>query len=205
MLTVVPTINSVGYIGDTIKLISFTAVIGNTDYPTVNTTVGQQVEVDLPRGTNLVDYIVTLYQNNPDFTTPAMRSLQFEHFRSTLTIEVPEVPELTLEELRQQMVQLSMVEFRKKLRNVKVIQRYNEAGNPIGGPDGIYEEDILGVIGLIADKELQAEARDYFLYAQYISRANVWVDILGGMFGLTPQQIDILWMSDVNSENIEFI
>lgn len=95
----------------------------------------------------------------------------------------------TPEELREQLPQLSMVDFRRKLRATKVIQREG-----LDDLDGIFEEDILDKISLIADKDLAAEARDYFLYAQYIERINPWVDILGNMFGLTPEQIDEAWV-----------
>lgn len=98
-------------------------------------------------------------------------------------------PELTPEELRAVMPRKSMVEFRASLRSIKVIPREGEAEL-----DGIYEEGILAKIALIADRALQAEARDYFLYAEYIERTNPWVEILGAMFGLSPAQIDTEWM-----------
>lgn len=97
---------------------------------------------------------------------------------------------LTPEQVRVNMPQLSMVDFRRKLRGIKVIQREGEAEL-----DGIYEADILAKIDLIADKELAAEARDYFLYAQYIERINPWVEILGSMFDITPEEIDTFWMA----------
>lgn len=99
-------------------------------------------------------------------------------------------PEPTPEELRAQMPRKSMVEFRVALRSVKVVQREGETEL-----DGIYEADILEKISLIADRALQAEARDYFLYAGYIDRSNPWVDILGGIFGLSPEQIDTFWLA----------
>lgn len=105
-------------------------------------------------------------------------------------IEPYATPIFTPEELRAQMPRKSMVEFRVALRSVKVVQREGETEL-----DGIYEADILEKISLIADRALQAEARDYFLYAGYIDRSNPWVDILGGMFGQSPKQIDTLWLA----------
>lgn len=98
-------------------------------------------------------------------------------------------PELTPEELRALMPRKTMVEFRIALRSVKVVPREGEAEL-----DGIYETDILEKISLIADRALQAEARDYFLYAGYVDRSNPWVDILGAMFGLLPEKIDGAWV-----------
>lgn len=104
--------------------------------------------------------------------------------------ELEPIPELTIEEQRARYPRLSMVDFRKKLRSLKVIKREDEEEL-----DGIYEEDILEKISLIADKELQAEARDYFLYAQYIERTNPWIDILGAMFEISPEDIDKFWLA----------
>lgn len=108
---------------------------------------------------------------------------------SILPYEEPPMP--TPEEIRANMPQLSMVDFRRKLRGIKVVEREGETEL-----DGIYEADILEKIDLIADKELAAEARDYFLYAQYIERINPWVDILGAMFDLSPEEIDNIWVNE---------
>lgn len=105
------------------------------------------------------------------------------------------VTTLTIEEQRARYPRLGMVDFRSKLRGVKVVQRYYGDGSPWEELDGIYEDDILEKIGMIADRELSAEARDYFLYAQYIERTNDWVDILGSMFDLTPLEIDAIWLA----------
>lgn len=74
------------------------------------------------------------------------------------------------------------------LRFIKVVERDGETEL-----DGIYEEDILEKINLIADRLLQAEDRDYFLYAGYIDRSNLWVDIWGTIIGLSPEKINTLW------------
>ncbi len=60
---------------------------------------------------------------------------------------IPQSPE----DIRQAMPQLSMVDFRRKLRGIKVIQRFDETGNPVAELDGIYEADILEKIDLIAE------------------------------------------------------
>lgn len=94
-----------------------------------------------------------------------------------------EKPPMTIS--REDMDKLSMVEFRRRLRSIRTETI----------PEGIYEEDILDKIALIEDKEQRAEARDYFLYAQYIERTNPWIDNLGAMFNLTPEEIDGFWVS----------
>lgn len=93
---------------------------------------------------------------------------------------------LSKEQQRRRYPRLSMVDFRKKLRAIRT--------DTI--TEGIYEEDILDKVSLIPDRELAAEARDYFLYAQYIERINPWIDILGAMFDLTPEQIDESWLTE---------
>lgn len=103
--------------------------------------------------------------------------------------QLEDIVPLTPEEYRAQMPRKSMVEFRAALRSVKVVQREGEAEL-----DGIYESDILDKISLIADRSLQAEARDYFLYVDYIDRSNPWVDILGVMTGLSREEIDTAWV-----------
>lgn len=102
----------------------------------------------------------------------------------------------TAEELRSQMPALAATEFRKKLRRLQVVERsyVDEGGETKTYLDGIYEEDILEKIALISDKELAAEAKDYFLYAQYFERINPWVDFLGYFFGLSPERIDEEWV-----------
>lgn len=94
-------------------------------------------------------------------------------------------PEPTPEELRAQMLNKSMVEFRATLRSIRT-----EAV-----PNGIYAADIEAKISEIVDLDLQEEARDYFNLGQYAERLNPWIDILGAMFGLSPQEIDVLWTS----------
>jgi len=103
-------------------------------------------------------------------------------------VEAPPAPDpepLTPEELRAQMPNKSMVEFRAALRSIRT-----EAV-----PNGIYAADINAKIDEIIDLDLQEEARDYFNLGQYAERLNPWVDILGAMFGLSPQEIDVLWAS----------
>lgn len=104
------------------------------------------------------------------------------------------VTNLTIEEQRARYPRLGMVEFRRKLRSTKVVARKDLNGEDY--LDGIFEEDILEKIDMIGDRELAAEARDYFLYAQYIERSNPWVDILGAMFDITPEEIDVLWLNE---------
>lgn len=97
-------------------------------------------------------------------------------------------PEPTPEELRAQMPIKSMVEFRAVLRKVS---------SPVY-PNGIYAADINAMIDQIADIDLQEEARDYFNLGQYAERINPWVGIFGLQAGLTPEEIDVLWV--FNSE-----
>lgn len=101
----------------------------------------------------------------------------------TIAPYVP-LPEPTPEERRAAMPAKSMVELRAALRGVRT-----EAV-----PNGIYSEDIYAKIDLIADRDLREEARDFFDHGQYAERINPWVDFLGAMFGLSPDEIDVLWL-----------
>lgn len=92
-------------------------------------------------------------------------------------------PALTPEEKRERMPRKSSVEFRAALRKIRTASV----------PEGIYADDIRAKIALISDRDLQEEALDYFERGSYFERSNPWVDILGGMFGLTPEDIDTLW------------
>ncbi|MEL4069599.1 hypothetical protein WKW50_05565 [Ochrobactrum sp. GPK 3] len=92
-------------------------------------------------------------------------------------------PDPTPDELRAAMPRKSSVEFRAALRKIRAA--------PV--PEGIYADDILAKIALISDRDLKEEALDYFERGSYFERSNPWVDILGGMFGLTPEDIDTLW------------
>jgi hypothetical protein len=94
-------------------------------------------------------------------------------------------PDPTPEELRALMPNKSMVEFRAALRSIRT-----EAV-----PNGIYAADINAKISEIIDLDLQEEAQDYFNLGQYAERLNPWVDILGAMFALSPEEIDFLWAS----------
>lgn len=98
---------------------------------------------------------------------------------------LPLTPAEQLEQKRAGMPHKSMVEFRAALRAIRTETV----------TDGIYADDIEAKIAVIADQGLQDEARDYFNLAQYMERVNPWVDLLGAMFGLSPEEIDTAWMA----------
>lgn len=127
------------------------------------------------------------------YNDPNSRTVELIDGEPKFVYTVLKYPDKTPEEIRAAMPQLVATEFRRKLRNIKVVPRTDTEGEEY--LDGIYEEDILEVISQIADRALAAEARDYFLYAQYFERTNPWVDILGSMFGITPTEIDELWLN----------
>ncbi|NKW09150.1 hypothetical protein HGG76_02575 [Ochrobactrum tritici] len=88
------------------------------------------------------------------------------------------------EQLRAEMPSKTSVEFRAALRRVRTESV----------PEGIYAEDLIAKIELISDRDLREEALDYFERGSYFERTNPWVDILGAMFDLTPEDIDYWWM-----------
>lgn len=138
--------------------------------------------------------IYPLFENYPEYNHTTQIITQNDKtdwiIEEDKVLKTYTIKDLSIEEQRARYPRLSMVDFRKKLRSLKVIKREDEEEL-----DGIYEEDILEKISLIADKELQAEARDYFLYAQYIERTNPWIDILGAMFEISPEDIDKFWLA----------
>lgn len=110
---------------------------------------------------------------------------QWVEENNPLIVPYIQPPEPTPEQRRASMPAKSMVELRAALRAVRT-----EAV-----PEGIYSEDIYAKIDVIADRDLREEAKDFFDHGQYAERRNPWVDILGAMFGLSPDEIDTLWLS----------
>lgn len=85
--------------------------------------------------------------------------------------------ELTPEELRAQMPRLSPVEFRNLLDSI-----------------GIDEEAVDLIIEGIEDVEVRKQAKRYWNYATFFERANPFIDNIGYLLVLTPEEIDEAWV-----------
>lgn len=86
----------------------------------------------------------------------------------------PEPP--TIEEIRSSMPQKSPVEFRLMLDGL-----------------GFDNSDVEAAIGMITDPAEQRTALIHWEYATYFERVNPFIDGIGELLGMTPEDIDDHW------------
>lgn len=87
---------------------------------------------------------------------------------------------LTPEQLRAVMPRKSPVEFRLMLDGI-----------------GFDNSDVEAAIGMITDPAGQRAALIHWEYATYFERENPFIDAIGALLGMTPEQIDSHWTGAV--------
>lgn len=112
MITITSEIKSIGYDGDIIRTFTFSAVVTHSDYPGVSTGFGGEPLVELPRDTDLAEYVIMQYRHNHDFVRHMTNVLEFEFIKAGLTVE--SAP-LSPEELRAAMPPISKRQLRLTL------------------------------------------------------------------------------------------
>lgn len=174
MITITSEIKSIGYDGDIIRTFTFSAVVTHSDYPGVSTGFGGEPLVNLPRGTDLQEYVQMQFTHDQAFVAHMTNTLEFEYIKAGLTVE--SVP-LSPEEQRAQMPPLTPRQFRDTLIDADIM------------PD-----DVTAAIDQIPDEKQRAKALNAWEYPTQFTRTDPLVDQIGAMFGLSPEDIDALWV-----------
>lgn len=168
MIDIKPTIMTIGHEGEVIRTFTFTAVVTHSDFPNVSTTFGGEPLVDLPRGTDLVEYVTMQYRHNHDFVRHMVNVLEFEYIKSNVVVDL--VP-LTPEEERERMPPISKRQLRLTLvRN------------------GISLADLDAAILTMGDEAI-IEWQDASEYHRLHPLLNQVADHLS----LTQAQVDMMW------------
>lgn len=66
-------------------------------------------------------------------------------------------------------------------------------------PDGVLPSDVEAIIDAIPDKATRELARWDFNRATKFERINPWIDIIGAMFPMSPEEMDVAWMAFVGA------
>lgn len=91
-------------------------------------------------------------------------------------------PEPTPEELRELMPVLTPRQFRDALIDADIM------------PD-----HVTAAIGLIPNEKQRAKALNAWEYPTQFTRTDPLIDQIGGMFNLTPEQIDTMWQQAISA------
>lgn len=162
-----------------IVAVEYSAVLTHPDYVGVSSHTAGIVVSNLDADATIQDmerFVSLLISGDTNLLSVHLSDL---NFKRTLADAVPysTAPQLTPEELRAQMPPLTPRQFRDALIDADIM------------PD-----QVTAAIGQIPDVKHRAKALNAWEYPTQFTRTDPLIDQIGAMFGLSPDDIDVLWL-----------
>lgn len=179
MLTINSNIRSIGYDEDTIRTFTFDAEVTHPEFTGVSEQFGGEPLVELPRGTDLAEYVQMQYAQNPDFVAHMTNMLSFKHIKSLLTVETDASSILTRSLPRVAfLAMLDLMSDEKGMDIEAAILNFINTQMPTSTPE---------------EKAARAVAKRLFTEGQEFVGTNPMFGVLVPALGLTQQEFEEAW------------
>lgn len=181
MLNFTTKINKIGYDGDRIRMFIFESIVSSSEYPNVSTAFGGQPLVDLPRDTDLIEYVQMQYSHDQGFLAHVNNVLEFEYINSTLEIE----ENVTIPN------EISRRQFFQQLENHKIISKMEALA---AMQTGTIPPPLQTIVDMITDEQEKFNAQMFIIGAQNFDRLHWLTDVVRQAMQWTVEQKDNFWL-----------